>query len=1035
MKIVGIILVMIALLVAAVSVVNGYRQHRSPPVADKGVLDLSGWDLKTDGNVTLAGEWEFYWEEFKEDFGGGGGAATSPLYLQVPGYWNGVSTNSGWLGGSGYGTYRLRVITGTDLDRTELALKLITISTAYRIMIDRDVVAEAGTIGTDTQTSKAGYEPGIVRFQAPADSFDIIVQASNFDHGRGGLWLPVYLGTFENMLMLQSESREAESLLYGGILLLLLCFPIIFLHRNAFSTALPFMVLVCVVLLKMFVSGEHLLARLVPGASFHLMLFLLYLVYYWVTVVYIWFLRTVFPRYVSLRLQRAVVWVAGGFTALTVALPSEIYTHVLTVYDYIIYLQIAYILFVNIRVMVAREKNSLLLFLTTCVLVFTGVNDLLYHRSIFIVPFRQLMPYGLLLFLLGQAAALGRIFADLYIKSENMSKELRDLDQLKDDFLANTTHELQTPLNGIINLAQSLLHSPEAPLTEPHEKKLSIIRATAERLSMLIRDIVDLTRLKRDEIRIRPARFNMYAGVIAVADLFQYSAAAKPVRIAIDLPADLPPVYADENRVGQILYNLLSNAVKFTPRGLIGIGGTMEQGMVKLTVEDSGIGIAEDKREKIFEYYEQADPDIYRLYGGTGIGLAISRKLAEKMGGALDLEWSEPGAGSRFALRLPVYVANGHDGEPETAPSASGQTVIDLYSDKPAIAKQARTTVLIADDNATNLHALAGILEPLDCNVIAALDGNETMAIMEQEGRAIHLLLLDIMMPFRSGFDICRELRRKYSLVELPILMITARNTQEDIGRAFEAGANDYVVKPFEAGEVRSRVQTLLGLAEANREAVRNEMAFLYSQIRPHFINNALNAISSLCVIDGTRASETVDKLAIYLQKMFREAGSRPFVTLEWEMELVDVYLDIEKERFRERLRIVYDIDHAPEFRLPPLIIQPIVENAVSHGVMKKLAGGTVWVTVRHREEELYVEVRDDGVGIAGGRLASLIADSESRNRIGLANINSRLNKLYKHSLTIRSEEGSGTVVSFTIPDRSMSETEVGRGDPNGHIG
>jgi sensor histidine kinase YesM len=231
----------------------------------------------------------------------------------------------------------------------------------------------------------------------------------------------------------------------------------------------------------------------------------------------------------------------------------------------------------------------------------------------------------------------------------------------------------------------------------------------------------------------------------------------------------------------------------------------------------------------------------------------------------------------------------------------------------------------------------------------------------------------------------------------------------------FEAGANDYLVKPFEAEELLARVRTLTGMKASSDKAKAAEMAFMQAQIKPHFLFNAINAISSFCDSDPEQAQRIIDVFAQYLRFSFDFKSQDSYGTLERELAFVSAYLEIEQARFGAKLRVCYDIDSSISIKLPVLSIQPLVENAVNHGLRKKSGPGTVTLSIKKTDGAVRITVTDDGQGISEDRLATLLQRNPDGG-IGLWNINSRLQRLYGQGLQIESTLGCGTTVAFSIP-------------------
>jgi sensor histidine kinase YesM len=250
--------------------------------------------------------------------------------------------------------------------------------------------------------------------------------------------------------------------------------------------------------------------------------------------------------------------------------------------------------------------------------------------------------------------------------------------------------------------------------------------------------------------------------------------------------------------------------------------------------------------------------------------------------------------------------------------------------------------------------------------------------------------------------------------------MLTAKNQVSDILAGFEAGANDFLAKPFEALEFQARVKTLAALKQSVQSAIKAEAAFLQAQIKPHFLYNTLNTIAALCSLDPEKAETLIIDLANFLRSSIDFINLEMFVPLEKEMQLVRSYVSLEQARFGPRIQVEYQIEEGLAVQIPPLMIQPIVENSIQHGLLKKVAGGSVIISVKNISNGVEISVSDNGKGMNQQRVAGLLQpkakELASRPGIGLRNIHLRLNQLYGTSLEILSWEGKGTMVKFQIP-------------------
>ncbi|MCP4137725.1 MAG: SpoIIE family protein phosphatase [bacterium] len=402
---------------------------------------------------------------------------------------------------------------------------------------------------------------------------------------------------------------------------------------------------------------------------------------------------------------------------------------------------------------------------------------------------------------------------------------LKQADKLKDEFLSNTSHELRTPLNGIIGITESLVDGARGPLPDSAKRDLEMVTASGKRLSNLVNDILDFSQLKNKDIKLQLRPVDLRSVIELVLRISEPLLGGKQVVLVDSTPKDLPPLLADENRLQQILYNLVGNAIKFTTEGKIEVSGTVQDGRIAITVSDTGIGIWEDKLSAIFNPFEQADGTISRLYGGTGIGLTITKYLVNLHGGDIIVD-SEVNKGSTFTFSIPLHI---NDSVLET-PAKTGTSYTAPYHQEPATeeiqdlqpaGKESTDSnnpiVLIVDDDIVNLQVVENMLSLQNYTIRKASSGPEALEQIKKE--APDIVLLDIMMPGMSGYDVSGILREKYSLFDMPIVMLTAKSRISDIVAGFEAGANDYLPKPFDRTELLARVQTLVELKRAVKES------------------------------------------------------------------------------------------------------------------------------------------------------------------------------------------------------------------------
>lgn len=397
---------------------------------------------------------------------------------------------------------------------------------------------------------------------------------------------------------------------------------------------------------------------------------------------------------------------------------------------------------------------------------------------------------------------------DLKIKElKHTNEELLRIDRLKDEFMSNMSHELQLPVHGMTGIAETLIGSHrDLPAEVTHN--LSLIAASGKRLSHLVDDIRDFSKLRHSDIKLKVAPVDLYSLADQVIAILSPLISRKQIHIHNRIERDRAIVRGDENRIHQIMMNLISNAVKFTEKGEVTLAAEKKGGFVVLTVADTGIGIAPEKIGEVFDTFERSGRATSHEYGGTGIGLAIAKNLVELHGGSIWAE-SETGKGTVFHVKLP---ASRRSESLRTHESGTGteNAAHDIQYILPDGYTGAAGKVLVIDDDPVDLQLMVNYLHLENYKLMTAVNGLEALDMIDEE--LPDVVLVDIMMPVISGFETCRRIREKYPQHELPVILLTTHGRTEEISAGFEAGANDYLVKPVQRVDLACRVSSLVSL-------------------------------------------------------------------------------------------------------------------------------------------------------------------------------------------------------------------------------
>lgn len=1030
----------ILLLVFILVILTGFRilwmeafQYPKQASIHNGQFDLRNWNAE-DGSIHLLdGEWEFYPSQWLID-----GSRqqllgdNAPRLIQVPGGWSEV-LHADKPSPYGYGSYRLLLYVD-PAKHLNYSIRVPSVRTASELYVNGRLLTKSGQVATTKDEYISKDLPYSTTFTADDNGvIELVIQAANYvDSRSGGIVRSIKFGSEEAIAKEMKASIFMQFLAAIIFIMHAVYALILYLIGNKEKKLLYFSLLaLCVTITSVFSTDEKLFHQLfyigidwdfrLTNIAFVIAAYALLQctnhreLPYW---------RRMYPVYKIMNLGTAGITLFLNPTQVIMLFP--IY--------YVLGGTAAVITLITMFKKVIKDlKSNLLLLISFFALMNYALWSLILLDSGLSLVY---YPFDMIIAIACLASVWFKDYFIMHANTKELATTLQRMNDHKDQFLANTSHEFKNPLHSILNMSQSVLKRERHLLQERSIKELETVLSVGRRMTLILDDLIDVMSLREGNPRIHKRVIFIQPIVTGVLDMLQLNADVKSVKIANQIPEDFPPVYADENRVVQIVFNLLHNAVKYTNDGVISIQAFVKDGRAYIVIADTGIGMDENMLKRLFRPYEQASTNETMIDGGFGLGLSISKQLVELHGGTLVVS-SVLGEGSKFtfSLRLagleveeendltnsfeplqsmPIQeLASSVYMEKVKIPPATNQTtLIEMNRERPIL--------LVVDDDPVNLQVLEAILPPDEYDLTMVTSGKEALAVLDTKDW--DLVISDIMMPQMSGYELTRMIRERFTLTELPVLLLTARSQPKDIQSGFIAGANDYVTKPVEAIEIKSRIEALATIKQSVREQLRLEAAWLQAQIQPHFIFNALNAVTALSDINLDKMRNLLDEFSNFLRNKFEFQNMDRLVPIEEELSLVRSYLYIEKVRFEERLQVIWETDDRGDIKVPFLTIQPLVENAIRHGIMKRNRGGTILIRISVYETHAEITVEDDGDGIDEVQLQRILErKADSRSGVGLINTDLRLKRHFGTGLHITSTLGTGTKVTFHVHNRLNS--------------
>lgn len=1015
------------------------------PLAEKGVLDLRSYDFKNNKAVKLDGEWEFYWKELYSPDYFNGKRPDMTGFIEVPSTWNGQIIGNTKLSHHGYATYRLTILLPENC-ADQLELEVIEINSSYKLFVNGNALVTRGIVGKNWKESKPEWQNALLNIDSSTKKIELIIQTSNFDFITGGMAYRSFKLAEGSYLSEKKQRAVAQVTFLFTLLIFLGTINLLFFITGKRDKAYLWLSLYCLSFaMAILTSDEKGLFLLFFENNYELVTTLAHFPNRCGLMLILLYLYSIFPNEVEKRILKGVTVFFSLSTIFVILTPARIYSYGMYLNILSNFLLAGYITLVFCRAVLRKREGAYIFIASWSFVLLTIVIESLGIFEQIILA--NILSLSVVFFLIGHTIMLSIRFSRALSDSEHLTEHLTAINNLKDDFLAKTSHEFRTPLHAIMGIAQSMIDDSETQFSSHERSNLEMIIQSSKRLSFLVNDILDFYKIKHSTLTLQQKPVNIYAIANTTIALVRFLYASKDVKIINDIPHDLEAIYADEYRVQQIILNLLENSLKNTIGGEVVIKGVKEKKYLRITVTDSGRGIAGDDLENVFHMFEQANGEKKRQ-NGTGIGLPITKQLVELHGGRISL-YSTLGVGTTISFTLPIYTGN------EQAITLVSSDFIttpeELVEDQ--LNENRKGTILIVDDEPSNIQVVKNFINQLNYNFRIVLTGEEALKLVKEEGPSIDLVILDLMMPDISGYEVCRELRKTYSLYELPVLIVTAKIREVDIVAGFEAGANDYLTKPFDKDEFLSRVKTLLKLRNVlniNMDLERSsEMKHLFLSMLSHDIRHPLYIfkITLENMLEGRIDSEQYNSLLkeLYLEAINLEEMALRFLELTRIKNGQDSIVKTDFNPFKELKSIVEKNRLKAESKGQKLLLSiksnlttniradkaqfnSIFNNIISNAIKYSPKSEEIRIKVDIRNKDglnLLVEVKDKGPGMkeldemevfkSFATLNSLQTTKEPSAGIGLYIVKHLLD-LHNGRIYFKDNPGGGATVTIELP-------------------
>ncbi len=1012
-----------------------------------GTVDFSSAD---DSKVyRFNGDWKFYWKKFVHreiD------EPSSYFELSPEKYWIQYSDKYSEIEGRGYGTYK--IILNNLVEGDLYGFYLPSLGTSYELWVNNKLVESEGKIGKNLkeETPRAKYKTAY--FTAENSVQTIYLKLSNFYYKSGGSKDKIYFGKYSAIQKYFFIKTFMQVLIIGSVVIFFLYHLMAFIMLREEYSYLFFSLICFVMFIRLLVTNGNVLLWLFESVSWDSVIRLSYMTVFGLISTFLLFFHSLYQNEFSDKITKGFVILNTAFLCYTMFSSIYYFTKIL---PYLMYIEIFigfYVTFNLIRAFKFKRDASLNALLGFMILYVFSIHDVfIVNNLIQSVP---LVPIGMFLFLFFQASILSVKYSKALKTTENLYNSMKELDLIKDEFMKNTSYQLQEPLYSIIDLTDDLLIQKK-DLELDVKEVIDLVNQSSKNLATRVNELLDFSALKHKNLYLNKVPVDLNIIISIAINEIKSSNYFTNFRIINNIKEEIPLILADKNRIHQIIYTLIDTMTKFSQSGDIIVNEDVQTNYVSLKIIGNGVNISNTILQGIFNPFSLRDWSIPKTFHGTGLSLNIIKKIIELHEGKMDIVTSQSNK-TEFIISFPIskdidvftYKQVGERSNSERYYFNNEKSSENIERNN----KDNVFTILVIDDDPISAHLISNMLSNRSYNLLYASKVNEALDIIDSN-QTLDLVILESVMPTMSGSDICRFIRKKYSLYELPVIMLTAKNQKSLLISSFEAGVNDFLTKPYDREELRARIRTLVNLKnitnsnEVLNKAINLKNDFIdlvthdlktplsiligYSQVlktkiknEDHFLEEIASAIYSSSLSMNTMIEDLLESARI-------ENGN---VSLTYEKFNFYEYLitnikDMKLLASKKKQKIRFSCeDKKIIVRLDKKRLLEIIENIVTNAIKYSPEESEISVLVEKEHTKGFnnfvkIIIKDQGPGftkedmdkifVKYQKLSAKPTGSEQSTGLGLY-ISKKLTDLMSGSISVINNENKGASFVLKFP-------------------